>query len=200
MNVITEPEVERLKSLEGVIGRGKKAFIEVGLALREIRDSRLYKVKYKTFDAYVQERWDFSRIRAHQLIDAAEVVENVKNFKQNDSAPAKESHAFQLAKLPAEEQAEVWEEVTRTTATPTAKVIQGVVEKRIEAKQAKADQSRPSTKVATPKAQEPQSEKRPPKTERQFFVEARALFDAMDEFHRQKTLELWSEWLLTPVQ
>jgi hypothetical protein len=31
---------------------------------------------------------------------------------------------------------------------------------------------------------------------RQFFVELRKLFDEMDDFHRQQSLELWQEWLL----
>jgi len=34
----TSPDLERLTTLEGVIGRGLETFLEVGLALAEIRD------------------------------------------------------------------------------------------------------------------------------------------------------------------
>jgi hypothetical protein len=36
----------RLAELEQVVERGLQTFVEVGLALTEIRDSRLYRVKY----------------------------------------------------------------------------------------------------------------------------------------------------------
>jgi hypothetical protein len=78
-----------------------------------------------------------------------------------------------------------------------AKILeQGLPAVRQAIKEAKADQSRPSTKVATPKEKEPEVEKRPAKTERQFFVELRKLFDEMDDFHKQRSVELWTDWLL----
>jgi hypothetical protein len=40
---ITLQEKMRLESLEGTIDAGRKTFIEVGLALAEIKDSRLYR-------------------------------------------------------------------------------------------------------------------------------------------------------------
>jgi hypothetical protein len=84
-----------------------------------------------------------------------------------------------------------------------ASVLKGGVKAvRKAIKESKQSQPRPSVK-ATPAVQiddtaEPLLPTPKPKPERQFFVEARALFDAMDDFHRQKTLDLWSEWLLSP--
>jgi hypothetical protein len=194
MHAITEPEHQELKRLEAIISRGKKAFAEVGAALYQIRENKLFRVTHRTFESYVQEKWGFERRHADRLIDAAEVVENVSHGTQKQPIlPSSERVARELAKLPAEEQAEAWEEVIETTAVPTAKVVKGVVEKRIEAK---ADQSRHTANVETPKVAATESEKRPPKTERQFFVELRKLFDDMDEFHKQQSLELWSQWLL----
>ena len=44
--------------LEGVIQGGLQTFTEVGLALLEIRDSRLYRFGgYATVDDYLRERW-----------------------------------------------------------------------------------------------------------------------------------------------
>ena len=39
----------------------------------EIRDSKLYREHYQTFDAYCNERWGWTRQRAYQVISAAEV-------------------------------------------------------------------------------------------------------------------------------
>jgi hypothetical protein len=41
--VMSLRETARLAELEKTIARGKKTFVEVGLALAEIRDLRLYK-------------------------------------------------------------------------------------------------------------------------------------------------------------
>lgn len=67
----------RLKKLEGVIGRGFHAFLEVGAALREIRDERLYEASKfgngQTFEAYAFRRFGLSRSHAYRSIDAADV-------------------------------------------------------------------------------------------------------------------------------
>jgi hypothetical protein len=62
------------RELEATIEAGVRTFVDVGLALLEIRDTRLYRASYPTFDAYCRERWAFSRVRAHQLIEGAEVA------------------------------------------------------------------------------------------------------------------------------
>jgi hypothetical protein len=51
-----------------------QSFVEVGAALIEIRDAKLYRDGFDTFDDYCSERWDFSRQRAYQLIDASALV------------------------------------------------------------------------------------------------------------------------------
>lgn len=72
MSVAVMPN--RLEQLERVIERGLATFIEVGEALLEIRDSRLYRETHGTFEDYCRERWGFSRSRASRLISASEVV------------------------------------------------------------------------------------------------------------------------------
>lgn len=47
------------------------AYAEAGDALRAIRDGRLYKETHKSFEAYCRDRWGWSRVRAHQMIEAA---------------------------------------------------------------------------------------------------------------------------------
>ncbi len=43
----------------------------------QIRDNRLYRETYGTFEEYCKEKWDISRPRAYQLIKAAEVQDNL---------------------------------------------------------------------------------------------------------------------------
>jgi hypothetical protein len=49
---LDEAAAERLVELEHKIGRGLKTFIEVGEALVEIRESKLYLLEHKTFAEY----------------------------------------------------------------------------------------------------------------------------------------------------
>ncbi len=66
--MITDIVTDRLLECERVIERGLNTFVEVGAALLEIRDGRLYKNDYSTFEDYCRERWGFTRMRATQLI------------------------------------------------------------------------------------------------------------------------------------
>jgi hypothetical protein len=55
---------ERLAELEKVIAKGKKTFVEVGLALAEIRDLRLYKREYSGFEEYCRKKWGWEKAYA----------------------------------------------------------------------------------------------------------------------------------------
>jgi hypothetical protein len=66
-------EEARLEELEKIIAKGKKTFVEVGLALAEIRDLRLYKSEYSNFADYCREKWGWTKQHAYRLIEAAPV-------------------------------------------------------------------------------------------------------------------------------
>jgi hypothetical protein len=68
--VLTIAEQSKKAELEAIIEQGQKTFLKVGNALLEIRDARLYRDEQSTFEDYCQIRWNFGRVRAHQLIDA----------------------------------------------------------------------------------------------------------------------------------
>lgn len=68
-------ERRHLTALERRIERGLQTFKEVGAALMEVRDSRLYREAHPSFESYCQSRWGMERQRAYQLIGAVEVVE-----------------------------------------------------------------------------------------------------------------------------
>jgi hypothetical protein len=115
------PEPERLRVCEEIIDNGLRAYFEIGRALLEIQDSRLYRETYATFEAYCADRWNIARRTAYQLIEAYKVVDNVRNCAQ---VPATESQARVLAKLPAEYQELAWREVlAESPGNITAKLI-----------------------------------------------------------------------------
>lgn len=114
---LTTAEEETLRECETVIERGLKTFYEVGTALLTIRDNRLYRVEYKTFEDYCRKRWNMDRHYAHRVIDAAQVAENLLPI---GNIPDNESQARPLTSLEPDEQRAVWTVVQQTA--PAGKV------------------------------------------------------------------------------
>ena len=96
--------IRSLQELEAVIGRGIKSFIDTGLALAEIRDQRLYRVDFATFEDYCQKKWNWTRQRSNQLIDAARVAVNLTTIVVK---PLNEAQARELVRLPPDRQREI---------------------------------------------------------------------------------------------
>jgi hypothetical protein len=71
----------RLADLEQVVERGLRTIgrgvIEMGNALREIRDRRAYRETHRTWETYCRERWDIGRNYANKLIRAAALAEEM---------------------------------------------------------------------------------------------------------------------------
>lgn len=135
-DALTSVESDELAAREQVIERGFKVWQEVGEALLHIRDKRLYRAKYATFEDYCRERWNMQRRHAYRLIDASEVYNNVSHGTQNvpdfgddyeaeeayyrSRLPQNERQARPLAELAPEEQQLVWQVVQNTA--PAGKV------------------------------------------------------------------------------
>ena len=98
---LNEIETNRLTELETVIGRGLQTFVDVGIALLEIRDSRLYRNEYSTFEDYCRDRWAMDRTYAHRTIEAAKVASNLLPI---GNIPVNEAQARPLTSLPPEQQ------------------------------------------------------------------------------------------------
>lgn len=123
--VIPRADTERLSSLEATIQRGRNTFIEVGLALLEIRKSRLYKQDYETFEDYCKERWGWSRPRVYQLMDAASLSTVV------DVQSERQAREFAPLRDKPETIKEVWREVSGN-GKPTAETIREAVSRRMD--------------------------------------------------------------------
>ena len=124
---MNELELSRLDTLETTIERGLNTFVEVGTALAEIRDSKLYRKSFGTFEDYCQERWGMSRIHAHRLMTSAGVVSNLLPI---GNIPKTESQARPLTTLEPEEQIAAWETAVNTAPNGkiTAAHVQSVVD------------------------------------------------------------------------
>jgi hypothetical protein len=109
MQALTTVEQGELEKHEQVIEQGLKTFVDVGNALLAIRDGRLYRADYGTFEGYCSLRWNIERRRAYQLMDAASVVSNVNHGTQ--ILPTSERQARPLTKLEPEHQHEVWQTI-----------------------------------------------------------------------------------------
>lgn len=92
IDTLTEDEAARLRVKERAIERGAD---EVAKALASIRDERLYRADFPTFEAYCRERWGMSRTHADRQIVAAEVAEALAPI----GAKVPESQARELADL-----------------------------------------------------------------------------------------------------
>jgi len=128
MDALTTGERKTLDQCEAIIARGLRTFIEVGTALMAIRNSRLYRERYSTFEIYLQARWpELSSRRAYQLMEAATVVQNVNHGSQ---MPTSERHVRPLAKLEPEQQRIAWERALESA--PNGKVTAAHVQRVVD--------------------------------------------------------------------
>jgi len=126
MEILNIDESHELERCEVVIKQGLQTFIEVGQALMTIKEKRLYRIGFKTFEDYCVERWSISRPRAFQLIEAANVISGLSTIV--DILPKTESQVRPLTSLEPEIQKEVWTEVVKTHGDNiTAAKVQNVV-------------------------------------------------------------------------
>jgi hypothetical protein len=127
-DIITMEESSRLVELEKQIKRGLDTFVEVGEALLEIRDSRLYRIEHGTFEEYCRDKWGMSKPYAIQMIAASKVAKNLETVAIA-TKPTTESQARPLTTLPADKQPEAWSRAVEIAGgdQPTAKQVQAAV-------------------------------------------------------------------------
>lgn len=144
-------EENRLEELEAIIKKDLRGFVRVGMALKEIKGSQLYRAKYTAWKDYLKAEWDLGRRIADYQIDAYSVVKNIEEkwhscatFKnQSDDnqqiiLPKNEAQARPLILLPPAQQITAWEQVLkRTDGNVTALEVSKVVEEFKEKKQTK---------------------------------------------------------------
>jgi hypothetical protein len=121
----------RLAELETIIAHGLTTFVEVGQALLEIRESRLYRLSHRTFEAYCKAKWGWNDRRASQLIGASGIVGILP--KNLGTLPSSDAVARELQPLGDEPNAlaEAWQEaVEQHGPAPTAAEVRRSVRRR----------------------------------------------------------------------
>ena len=123
---LTSAELDQLAQCEATIARGLQTFLEVGEALMVINTQRLYRQAYPSFQAYCQARWQMTKQRAYQLIDARTVHADLESTTV-DSFPENESQFRALKRVPKEQRGDVWRQAVARYGTPNARQIDQIV-------------------------------------------------------------------------
>ncbi|PSB48481.1 hypothetical protein C7B67_17860 [filamentous cyanobacterium Phorm 6] len=123
-------ERTRLQELESIVEQGLQTFYEVGKALDEIREHKLYRETHKTFEAYCLDNWGIGRRTADRFIAAAQVIEILRPIGLK--IPTKENQVRPLTGLPPELQLEIWQEALQLSPNgmPTGAAVQRLVDRR----------------------------------------------------------------------
>src|SRR5581483_12316208 len=129
----------RFDACEAVIRAGLATFYDVGAALLEIREDRLYReIGYQRFEDYCRERWDMDDSYARRLLDANQVRTAIRSAPIGAvSLPANEAQVRELMPVLRAEPtrvAAVWQAaVERGGDHVTAKVVATVVREQFAA-------------------------------------------------------------------
>ena len=129
MDILNIEESHELERCEVVIKQGLNTFIEVGEALFLIRDKRLYRREFKTFEDYCQNKWALSRQRVYQLIDASNVINHLSTMVD---IPTSERQVRPLVGLEKDVQIAVWNDVVHESIIDNKKITAKMVEQKAE--------------------------------------------------------------------
>ena len=100
MKEITRSEEKELQINEEIIERGIKSFVDVGQALGEIRNRKLWRGGFDCFNDYLKGRWGFGTSYASRLITGSEVASRCERITN-------EGQARELARIPYTDQEKV---------------------------------------------------------------------------------------------
>jgi hypothetical protein len=120
---ISLPPTSRLEELEAIVDKGLASFIEVGTALREIHDERLY--GDGSFASYCERRFRIKRFQGYRLIQSV----NVQEMLPAGNTLPSERVARELAVLKNEPEKMAAAYQRAQDATPLGKQVTGPVVK-----------------------------------------------------------------------
>ena len=124
---LTPSESKERKRLERKV---EKAFYEAGIALKQLRDKRLYRDTHYTFEQYCQDRFGHSRQKSNFLIAGADVYHYLTT-NRCQILPSTEYQVRPLTSLPPEQQKLAWEEAVSEVGgkIPPHRIVKNVVRK-----------------------------------------------------------------------
>jgi hypothetical protein len=128
-DVLSDPAQAERYEWEKVLKPGWHSLVQAGLALGRIRDGRLYRVEFDTFDAYCRGKWQHGRRYIHQLIAAAQLFTRLRaNWPSRK--PDRETQLRPLIGLPPEQAVAAWERAVEKAGNGkiTARMVKSAVE------------------------------------------------------------------------
>ena len=138
---LNDEERIRLDQLEHAIAGSIQSFLVVGKCLLEVRDRKLYREQYSTFQVYCAKRWGLTERRGLELARATTVAEHLLTGPagpEGDSplpADLGSDVLRPLTKLCPELQAECWRlasqvgKPTRYTVSKIVRVVQDAIDR-----------------------------------------------------------------------
>jgi hypothetical protein len=135
-NGLTHDEEQARLQLERQVER---AFYLAGIALKELRDRRLYRSTHSSFEEYCQKRFGYSRRRSDYLIGSSKIVDNLKLELESEPnqnreplvliLPTSERQVRPLTKLKPQAQVQVWKKAVEMAGNrvPSGKIVSQVV-------------------------------------------------------------------------
>jgi hypothetical protein len=147
--VLSQTERKELADCEAIIAKGWDTFVEVGRALTRIRDSKLYRERHATFEAYCRVRWHYAKSQAYRLIGAAQVVACLSPIGDIPK-PSHEAQVRPLIGLKPEQAVAAWKKAVEKAAGRgvTARLVKRVVEEHLGTQTKKSSLLSPKRAVA----------------------------------------------------
>ena len=141
---LTKEETRRYEELTGIIEKGSKIFVDVGDALLEVRDRKLYRGEFSSFEAFVKKNFGFTKAYSYRLISGAQYFHEIeKRSPIGDGSrrvlPVNEAQVRPLYQLTSEDdRVKAWQHAAEAAPPgrpPTAALVSAAVKKSL------ADQS-----------------------------------------------------------
>jgi hypothetical protein len=128
---LSTDQAEELEKCEKIIKQGWGTFLEVGRALATIRDKKLYKGKYYSFDQYWRKELGVSRSYAYSLIESAVVNDQLSAIADIEVKPLNEAQLRELIPVKEGKRVDAWKKAVELAGDNpiTAKIVRKAAEK-----------------------------------------------------------------------
>lgn len=121
---LSKAERKQLNRYEKTIAKGRDAMLKACKALKAIRDQRLYREKFDTFEDYCLKKWNLARSSAYQRLTLAQAHETL-SATADKPVEVNERQARALGGLSDEDMVRVWKQAVKASNTqnPSTKNI-----------------------------------------------------------------------------
>ena len=143
---LSKAERKQLNRYEKTIAKGRDAMLKACKALKGIRDQRLYREKFDTFEDYCLKKWNLARSSAYQRLTLAQAHETL-SATADKPVEVNERQARALGGLSDEDMVRVWKQAVKASNTqnPSTKNIKAA-RKELNLAPVKSGASKPSPK------------------------------------------------------